>query len=98
MCGCFVLFLGAFAPRLALVFMALFTDYITRAFDGSWLVPFIGWLLLPYTTLVYVLVWWWQGEVVGFSWFFVILAFLLDLGSYAGSYQRRQQVPYYPTR
>jgi hypothetical protein len=97
MCGCFVLFLGAFAPRLALVLMALFNDYITRAFDGSWLIPFIGWLLLPYTTLVYVVVFWWQGEVEGFSWFFVILAFLIDLGSYFGGYNKRQTVPYYPS-
>ena len=36
--------------------MALFNDEITRAFNGSWFVPLIGWFLLPYTTLVYVLV------------------------------------------
>jgi len=95
MCGCFVLLLGAFAPRLALVLMALFNDEITRAFDGSWIVPFIGWLLLPYTTLVYVLVHWWQGDVTGFYWFFVILAFLTDLSSYFGSYARRTEIRTY---
>ena len=97
MCGCFVLLLGAFAPRLALVLMALFNDYITRAFDGNWVVPFIGWLFLPYTTLVYVLVYWWQGEVTGFFWFFVVLAFLSDLSSYFGSYARRTEIRQYPT-
>ena len=59
MCGCFVLMLGAFAPRLALALMALFNDEITKAFDGSWVIPLIGWFLLPYTTLVYVLLSWW---------------------------------------
>ena len=54
MCGCFVLALGAFAPRLALALMALFNDEITKAFDGSWLVPFIGWIFLPYSTLTFV--------------------------------------------
>ncbi len=98
MCGCFVLALGAFAPRLALVLMALFNDEITRAFDGSWLVPFIGWLLLPYSTLAYVLVHWYAGDVVGFSWLFVALAFAFDLGSYAGSWGRRQQVTTYYQR
>jgi hypothetical protein len=72
--------------------MALFNDEITRAFDGSWLVPLIGWFLLPYSTLAYVLVHWWAGDVVGFNWLFVALAFVADLSSYAGSWGRRQQV------
>jgi hypothetical protein len=94
MCGCFVLLLGAFAPRLALALMALFNDEITKAFDGSWVVPLIGWFLLPYTTLVYVLISWWQGGVEGFMWFFVILAFVTDLGSYFGGYSRRSEIRY----
>lgn len=98
MCGCFVLALGAFAPRLALALMALFNDEITRAFDGSWVVPFIGWLLLPYSTLAYVLVHWYSGEVAGFGWLFVALAFVADLGSYIGNWSRRQQVTTYVYR
>lgn len=95
MCGCFVLALGAFAPRLALVLMALFNDEITKAFDGSWLVPLIGWLLLPYTTLAYVLVSWWTGGVEGFTWAFVVLGLVLDLGSYVGGWTRRSDVTSY---
>jgi hypothetical protein len=95
-CGCFVLLLGAFAPRLALVLIALLGDWITSAFDGDWVVPFIGWLFLPYTTLIYVLVHYSQGEVTGFFWFFVILAFLTDLSSYFGSYARRTEIRSYP--
>ena len=94
MCGCFVLMLGAFAPRLALALMALFNDEITKAFDGSWVVPLIGWFLLPYTTLTYVLISWWQEGVEGFMWFFVILAFVADLGSYVGGYSRRSDIRY----
>jgi hypothetical protein len=99
MCGCFVLLLGAFAPRLALFLMAIFNDVITKAFDGSWVIPLIGWFVLPYTTLTYVLVWWWQGSVTGFTWFFVVLAFFIDMGSYFGSYNRRTDYQqYYPSR
>ena len=97
MCGCFVLLLGAFAPRLALALMALFNNEITEAFDGSWLVAFLGWLMLPYTTLVFVLIYWWQGEVTGFNWFFVALAFAADLASYFGSYSRRTEIRTYPS-
>ncbi len=95
MCGCFVLALGAFAPRVALALMALFNDEITKAFDGNWVVPLIGWFLLPYSTLAFVLVHWRTGDVDGFGWLFVALAFVLDLGSYLGSWTRRQQVTTY---
>jgi hypothetical protein len=93
-CGCFVLLLGAFAPRLTRALMALFNNEITKAFDGSWVIPLVGWFLLPFTTLAYVLIHWWTGDVDGFLWFFVILAFLTDLGSYFGGYSRRTQVHY----
>lgn len=92
MCGCFVLALGAFFPRLALLLMALFNDDITKAFQGNWILPLLGWFLLPFTTLAYVLLYTWQGAVTGFSWFFVILAFLVDLGSYGGGYARRSDI------
>ncbi|MGB7980611.1 MAG: hypothetical protein WCF36_07435 [Candidatus Nanopelagicales bacterium] len=94
MCGCFVLLLGAFAPRLALALMALFNDEITRAFDGSWITPLVGWFLLPYTTLAYVLLSWWGNGVSGFDWFLVALAFVVDLGSYTGGYARRSDIRY----
>jgi len=94
MCGCFVLLLGAFAPRLALALMALFNDEITKAFDGSWMLPLIGWFLLPYTTLAFVLLAWWTGGVSGFDWFLVGLAFVIDLGSHTGGYTKRSQIRY----
>lgn len=90
MCGCFVVALGAFAPRLALALMALFNDEISRAFDGSWALPLAGWFLLPYTTLVYVLLHWYLGAVDGFAWAFVGLAFLMDVASYGGAAQNRR--------
>lgn len=96
MCGCFVLLLGAFVPRVALFLMALFNRaIISNAFDGSWVLPILGFFLLPYTTLVYVLLDYWNGGVNGFAWFFVVLAFFVDLGSYTGSYARRADYAQY---
>jgi hypothetical protein len=90
MCGCFILLLGSFAPRLALFLMAIFNwDAITKPFDGAWVWPVLGFFLIPFTTLVYVLLYAWHGSVNGFYWFFVILAFFADLGAYGGSYRRR---------
>ena len=43
-----------------------------------------GWLLLPWTTLMWILAYAPIGGVQGFGWFFVILGFFLDLSSYGG--------------
>jgi hypothetical protein len=71
------------SPRLALFALWLFSDLLSRAFD-SWFVPLLGFFLLPWTTLAYAVMWSTSSdEVSGFEWFIVILAFLIDLGSYA---------------
>ena len=86
--GCFVALLALFSPRLALIALWLFGDLLSRAFD-SWLVPLIGFFLLPWTTLAYAVMWSSSRGVEGFEWFIVILGFAFDLGSYArgGSYR-----------
>lgn len=91
MCGCLVVLLGAAFPRLAIVLLELFSDLNDRAFESFW-VGFLGWLLLPYTTLAYVLLDHWQDGINGFGWFLVALAFLVDLGSYAGTAGRRSEL------
>lgn len=87
---CLIVLIGLFSPRLAIVLLAIFTDDLSRAFDGV-VVPFLGFLLLPWTTLVYTLTWQSGHAVRGFDWFLVAIAFLLDLGSYMGGgrYRRR---------
>jgi hypothetical protein len=60
----------------------LFTDLLSRSFE-SWLVPLLGFFLLPWTTLAYAVMWSTSDGVVGFEWFIVILAFLFDLGAVA---------------
>jgi hypothetical protein len=80
--GCLVILLALISPRLALFLIWIFSDLLSRAFD-SWLVPFLGFFLLPWTTLAYAGMWASSDGVVGFEWFLVILAFLLDLSSYA---------------
>ena len=86
MCGCFALALGAFFPRITLVLLWIFTtpSWVLRAFDGQWLLPLIGVILLPYTTLTYVLLFQFMNGVEGFAWFFVALAFIIDIGAWAG--------------
>lgn len=82
--ACLVVLLAFLSPRLALFAIFLFSDLLSRAFD-SWFVPFLGFFLLPWTTLAYAVMWSSSDRVYGFEWFIVILAFMLDIGSYARS-------------
>jgi hypothetical protein len=81
--GCFLVLLAVISPRLALVAVWLFSDVLSRAF-GSWLIPLLGFFLLPWTTLAYAGFWDWGSgrHVTGFEWFFVALAFAIDLSSH----------------
>jgi hypothetical protein len=101
--GClFAIFAGCF-PRLGtfIIWLArpsLFSD----AFNGSWLLPILGIIFLPVTTLMYVLVWATGRGVTGWDWFWVGLAFLLDLSHWAasvrGAYEDRDRIPAYSAR
>jgi hypothetical protein len=90
MCGCLVLLVGAAFPRLAIVLLELFTRYNERAFDSFWL-GLVGFLILPYTTLAYVLMQNWQAPVEGFGWFVVGFGFVLDVSAYGGGASRRDR-------
>jgi hypothetical protein len=90
-CGvpCLAAALAFISPRLAIVFVAIFSDILSRAFD-SWFLPLLGFFLLPWTTLAYAIMWdVGTHRVSGFEWFIVGLAFLADIGSYAGGKRAR---------
>jgi hypothetical protein len=80
---CLLALLALISPRLALFFIWIFSNLLSRAFD-SWFVPLLGFFLLPWTTLAYAVMWDSGHKVTGFEWFLVVLAFLIDLSSYAG--------------
>ena len=77
---CLLALLALISPRLALFAMWLFSNMLDRAYEG-WLLPVLGFFLLPWTTLAYAVMWdVGTLKVDGFEWFIVILAFLFDLG------------------
>lgn len=81
---CLIALLALISPRLALFAIWLFTNLLSRAFD-SWVVPLIGFFLLPWTTLAYAAMWASSDRVEGLEWFIVVLAFLVDLSAHAKS-------------
>ena len=81
---CLLALLALISPRLALFAMWIFSDILGRAYD-SWVLPVLGFFLVPWTTLAYAVMWdVGSHKVSGFEWFIVVLAFLADLGAYAG--------------
>ena len=88
--GCLLALLALISPRLVLFLLWIFDDVLSRAYD-SWIVPFLGFFLLPWTTLTYAAFWGWGPgrHVTGVEWFFVILAFVFDLGSYGQGQRAR---------
>ena len=83
---CWLLIGWAFAPRLALFLMWLLTDRISQAFGGI-LLPLIGFLLLPWTTLIYTLVA--PGGIGLIDLVLLVIAVAADLGSYGGGARYR---------
>ena len=86
---CFTALLALISPRLAIIFLWIFSDILGRAYD-SWFLPVLGFFILPWTTLAYAVMWDVGSHTVsGFEWFVVVLAFLADLGSYASGQRAR---------
>ena len=85
--GCLIVLIGLFSPRLAIVLLAIFSDDLSRAFD-SWLVPLLGFFLLPWTTLIYTLLWTTSRHVNGVEWVLVGVGVLLDVGVIGGGQGR----------
>lgn len=91
--GCIFALFAGFAPRLALLFLWIFTPYVDRAFT-SFIWPLLGLIFLPFTTLVYSIVYTPAIGVVGARWAWVILAFVIDVLAYGGSgYTNRDRIP-----
>ena len=88
--GCLLVLLAALAPRVTLIFVWIFSDLVDRAFSG-FVIPLLGLIALPYTTLFYVLAWSPVGGVSGWGWLVVALGFFCDLGHLAAGAMRGRQ-------
>lgn len=89
---CFVAALGLFGPRIALLLVWIFGDKVQLAFHNGWVAPLLGLLLLPWTTLAYVLAYAPVHGVTTYGWLLVGLGVLFDIGSYASGGRSRRAV------
>jgi hypothetical protein len=86
---------AAAAPRLVLILMWLVGPRINAAFD-TWIVPLLGIIFLPYTTIMYVLVWSPATGVTGWDWVWIGLGVVLDIMKWGQIGNNRRQIPGYP--
>jgi hypothetical protein len=89
---CFFTTLLLLGPRAAILIWWLVQPVRWQATFSSFIWPLLGFIFVPWTTLMYVLVA--PGGVLGFDWVWVALAVLADIGMYAGgAYGNRDRIP-----
>ena len=86
---CLIALFALFFPRVAIVLVVIFSDYIGAAYQTVFW-PLLGFLFMPVTTLAYAWTIHSNGSVSGGYLLVVILAILLDLGILGGGASNRQ--------
>ena len=81
---CLLVLVILFFPRVVLVLMWLFTNYLSRAFHNEILIPLLGFLFLPITTIVYA----WEINtgmaLAGVNLLWLLIAVVLDVSGWGG--------------
>lgn len=87
---CLFLIILLLFPRVVLAVMWFMTTYLQRAFHGQMLLPLLGFIFLPLTTIVYA----WEINnhlpTEGINLLWLLIAVLIDLGGLGGGAQRRR--------
>jgi len=86
--------------RFGLLVVWLQTPLVKNGFHDGWILPLLGILFVPLTTLSYVVVYaLGAGTVTGAAWLWVVLGLLFDLGIHgSGVSSNRTRVRRYRTR
>ena len=87
---CLFLFLVLLFPRAVLLVLFFFTNYLARAYHGL-LLPLLGFIFLPLTTLVYA----WELNsgipTVGINLLWLLIAVIIDLGGFGGAHRQSRR-------
>ena len=86
---CLLLILFLAFPRIALLLLFLFSNYLQRAYHGL-ILPLLGFLFLPLTTLVYAWMVNTGQAIAGVNLLILIISVVVDIGGLGGGeYHRR---------
>jgi hypothetical protein len=88
---CLLLIVFLAFPRIALALLFFFSNYLQRAYHGL-LLPLLGFLFLPLTTLAYAWMTNARLPIEGINLLILIVAVVIDLGGLSGGeYHRRSR-------
>ena len=102
--GCLTAFVASFS-RIVLLMVWFARPVMMNAAFSTFIIPCLGFLFVPFTTLMYVFLIQGVGRIQGLDWLWLILAFILDIASigaagaanrnripagYPGSYQEKE--------
>ncbi len=88
---CLLVLVFLLFPRVVLVLMFLFSNYLTRAYHGL-LIPLLGFIFLPITTIVYAWMVNNHQTIDGVNLIILIVAVIIDIGGIgSGEYHRRSR-------
>ncbi len=90
--GCLLAIGASVAPRLVLIFAWIFGRRWDLVWDGNIILPLLGIIALPYTTIMYVLVWSPAG-LHGFDWVWLFLGVMLDVMKWSQIARNREGIP-----
>ena len=94
---CLFALMAGFAPRLASLFLWIARpSYFTAAFNNNIIWPILGIIFLPFTTIMYVILWTPGIGLTTWDWMWLILAVVCDVMHYTSTaYANRNQIPGY---
>jgi hypothetical protein len=87
---CLIGCLALVAPRITIVLVVIFSDYIGQAYQ-TWIWPLLGFFFMPLTTLAYAFAINQNGSVSGLYLVVVIVAVLTDLGLFGTGAESHRQ-------
>ena len=102
--GCLTAFVSSFS-RIMLLMVWISRPVMMNATFSSFILPCLGFMFLPFTTLMYVFLMQGVGQIQGLDWLWLFLAVLMDIASigaagatnrnripagYPGSYQEKE--------
>ena len=85
---CLIVAVLAF-PRIVLVCMFLFSNYLHRAYHGL-LLPILGFIFLPLTTITYAWLMNAHRPIEGINLVILVIAVVVDVGGAGGGAMRRR--------
>jgi hypothetical protein len=89
---CLLLLIVLIFPRVVLVWMFLTSTYLQRAYHEL-IIPILGFIFLPLTTLVYAWLVNTHSPIEGINLLYIIVAVIIDLGGLGGGdYHRRRRL------